>query len=231
MWSRAELKEKAKIAFKANYWKCVAIAIILGVVSAAGSSGGRFSGSDRTQRVGEILASLTRGELIAVLGIVAGVLLAALTIGVLIKIFIKNPASVACYKFYIENAEKPAGFDVFGRIFKSGSILNIFVVMFMRDLIISLFSLLFIVPGIIKSYQYRMVPYILAENPGVNWKEALAESKRMMDGEKMNAFILDLSFIGWAIVGIITLGLGLIFYVDPYVRATDAELYRVLKNK
>lgn len=231
MWTRAELKERAKIAFKANYWKCVAMAIILGIVSAAGSSGGRISNSDRTQRVGEILSGLSRGELLAVFGIVTGVLFVALIIGILIKIFIKNPVSVACYKFYIENTEQPAGFDVFGKIFKSGSALNIFAVMFMRDLIISLFSLLFVVPGIIKSYQYRMIPYILAENPSIGWKEALAESKRMMDGQKMNAFILDLSFIGWVILGIITLGLGLIFYVDPYVRATDAELYKVLKNK
>ena len=70
-----------------------------------------------------------------------------------------------------------------------------------------------------------MVPYILAENPGMNHKDAFAISKKMMDGRKMDAFILDLSFIGWHILAIFTLGILEIFYVNPYIQATKAELY------
>ena len=103
--------------------------------------------------------------------------------------------------------------------------------MFCRDIFIFLWTLLLIVPGIVKSYEYRMVPYVLAENPDLSREEAFALSKRMMDGDKMNAFILDLSFIGWAILTILTFGLVGIFYYQPYLALTDAALYQTLKKK
>ena len=62
-------------------------------------------------------------------------------------------------------------------------------------------------PGIIKSYEYRMIPYILAENPSINWREAFRLSKAMMDGQKWNTFVLDLSFIGWDLLSAVTGGL------------------------
>ena len=75
------------------------------------------------------------------------------------------------------------------------------------NLFIALWTLLLIVPGIIKSYEYRMVPYILAENPGMNRKEAFAISKRMMTGKKWATFVLDLSFFGWIFLSIFTCGI------------------------
>ena len=69
--------------------------------------------------------------------------------------------------------------------------------MFLRDLFTALWSLLLVVPGIVKHYEYLMVPYIIAENPAMDYKEAFQISKQMMDGEKMEAFIMDLSFLGW----------------------------------
>jgi len=76
-----------------------------------------------------------------------------------------------------------------------------------------------------------MVPYIIAENPGMDRREAFAISKRMMDGEKWNTFVLDLSFLGWGILGVLTCGILLIFYVNPYIYATHAELYEYNKLK
>ena len=70
-----------------------------------------------------------------------------------------------------------------------------------------------------------MVPYILAENPAMNRKEAFLISKKMMMGQKWNAFVLDLSFLGWRCLEAITFGILGIFYVEPYVQATIAELY------
>ena len=81
--------------------------------------------------------------------------------------------------------------------FRSGHYGNIVLTMFLRDLYIVLWTLLFIVPGIVKSYEYMMVPYILAENPGMDQKEVFQISREMMNGQKWNAFVLDLSFIGW----------------------------------
>ena len=91
--------------------------------------------------------------------------------------------------------------------------------------------MLFVIPGIIKAYEYRMIPYILAENPDISMEEAFALSKKMMDNEKLNTFALDLSFLGWFLLGIVSVGICLIFYVTPYYNLTNAELYIVLKQK
>ena len=103
--------------------------------------------------------------------------------------------------------------------------------MFLRSLYIFLWSLLFIIPGIIKAYEYLMMPYILAENPEMETKEVFARSKEMMTGEKWRAFVLDLSFIGWKILGILTCCVLSVFFVSPYYYSTLAELYAVLKQK
>ena len=102
--------------------------------------------------------------------------------------------------------------------------------MFLRDLFIGLWSLLFIIPGIIKSYEYRMVAYILADQPELTRKEAFELSRKMMNGNKWNAFVLDLSFIGWGFLAAITFGILGVFYVNPYIQHTDAALYLKLKE-
>lgn len=102
--------------------------------------------------------------------------------------------------------------------------------MFLRGLFTGLWSLLFVIPGIIKHYEYLMIPYILAENPGMDRQEVFAISKRMMMGQKWNVFVLDLSFIGWRLLEGITLGIVGVFYVEPYYQATMAELYAYNRN-
>ena len=102
--------------------------------------------------------------------------------------------------------------------------------MFHYDLRVFLWSLLFIIPGFYKEYQYRLVPYILAEQPDMNYKEALQKSAALMNGHKWKAFVLDLSFIPWHIFGLITCGMGTIFYVTPYHSLTQAALYRKLSG-
>lgn len=89
---------------------------------------------------------------------------------------------------------------------------------------------MFVIPGIVKAYEYRMIPYILAENPQMSYKDAFAESKRMMTGNKWKAFVLDWSFILWDILAIFTCGILMIFYVRPYQELTNAEFYHALKE-
>ena len=116
-----------------------------------------------------------------------------------------------------------SGLDELFRYFKQ--FVKLFCLYFMVQLFTALWSLLFVIPGIVKSYEYCMVPYILAENPGMNRKEAFLISKKMMMGQKWNTFVLDLSFLGWRCLEAITFGILGIFYVEPYVQATRAELY------
>ncbi len=91
-----------------------------------------------------------------------------------------------------------------------------------------LWSLLFIIPGIIKFYSYRMSFFILADNPEISAADALNESKRIMQGHKFDLFMLDVSFIWWYVLTFITLGIASI-YVIPYVNTTVTNFYRSLK--
>ncbi len=75
-----------------------------------------------------------------------------------------------------------------------------------------------------------MVPYILADNPSIGAERAIQLSNRMTGGEKWDMFVLDLSFLGWYILGMLALGIGVIF-VNPYVDSTKAELYLILRKK
>ena len=92
-----------------------------------------------------------------------------------------------------------------------------------------LWSLLFIIPGIVKSYSYAMTPYILLDRPELSATEALKESEKMMNGHKMELFILDLSFIGWILLSMLTCGI-LVLYVEPYMMATKSAFYLELKG-
>lgn len=115
--------------------------------------------------------------------------------------------------------------------FKKGNYMSIVKTMFMKDLYVFLWSLLFIIPGIIKTYEYKMVPYILAENPGISRERAFEISKNTTYGEKWEMFVLDLSFIGWILLGMVACcGIG-VFFLSPYIEATQAELYGALRNK
>ncbi len=99
---------------------------------------------------------------------------------------------------------------------------------FLRNLYVALWSLLLIVPGIIKSLSYSMTPFILAENPDMTASEAINRSKEMMDGHKMELFILGLSFIGWTLLAALTLNLGYLA-LNPYTNAAYAAFYRQLQ--
>lgn len=109
-------------------------------------------------------------------------------------------------------------FDLFGTGFAQ---------LFLRNLYTTLWSLLFIIPGIIKGYSYAMTPFILAEHPNLTASQAIDLSKDLMDGHKGALFVLDLSFIGWAILAALTLNLGHII-LNPYRNAAYAAFYRQL---
>ena len=95
---------------------------------------------------------------------------------------------------------------------------------FMTTLLTFLWSLLFIVPGIIASYRYALAPYLMAENPDMDVMEAIAHSKELMDGNKGRLFCLQLSFIGWRLLCVLTLGIGYL-WLAPYQNAAEAAFY------
>ena len=175
-------------------------------------------------------AAAVAGIVIAVAIVVALISLIFGAFTIALDVFVLNPIEYGTQKFLrkAQNGNESLG-TVFNG-FKDGY-RNIVKVMFFRDLFIFLWSLLFIIPGIVKSYEYRMVPFILSENPGMSKDEALKASSRMMYGQKWKTFVLDLSFIGWNLLSLLTLGMLGIFYVAPYAHSTNAALYETLKSE
>ena len=151
-------------------------------------------------------------------------------IAILYIILLAEPLLVAERRYFIIASEKEnTKMGVMKEIFKRKNWSNVAIIMFFKSFYNFLWYLT-IIGGIIKTYEYRMIPYLLAENPDMNKKEAFARSKQMMKGNKWKTFILDLSFILWEILSTVTFGLLDILYVNPYKIATSVELYKTLKE-
>ena len=112
-----------------------------------------------------------------------------------------------------------SGFDDFFSAFKVTLLVGIYTF---------LWSLLFIIPGIVKSYAYSMSLFVLADNKSMSARECIAESKKMTNGHKAELFVLDLSFIGWWLLSCVTCGIAML-YVVPLVSATHANVYETIK--
>lgn len=250
-WTRAMLKENAKQLFKKNYWVCVGVAFILTMLgSGVGWGNGGVSFSHEMKTINDSrgdhyfddyyyddyydiyengndnsIGSVIFASIFTIIMVIIFVAVLAL------HIFVCNIIKVGGKMFFVQNrsCNPPAGCIFNG--FKKGRYGNIMKTMFFRDLYVFLWSLLLIVPGIIKAYEYLMVPYILAENPTMDKRDVFALSKRMMDGQKWKTLVLDLSFYGWILLSAVTCGMVGIFYVTPYYMATMTELYAFNKIK
>ena len=168
---------------------------------------------------------------IGILALVVGGILLFIVLFIVIAAihaFLFNPLEAGTARFFVRNLNDKAEIRELAYCYDHGY-LNVVKTVFLRDLYIVLWGLLLIIPGIIKSYEYRMVNYILAENPEMNTKDVFAMSRDMMRGNKWRAFVLDLSFLGWHLLSLITIGLVGIFYVFPYKNMTNAALYEFLR--
>lgn len=145
------------------------------------------------------------------------------------QLILGGPVKLGYSKFLLKMHDgQEAGvsdvFSQFGR-FTDGLCLHL-----LTWLYIALWSLLFVIPGIIATYRYAMAPFILAENPGMTASQAIDASKKMMDGYKLDLFVLDLTFIGWRLLNLLTLGIGTL-WLNPYVNAAYAAYYRDINRQ
>ena len=118
----------------------------------------------------------------------------------------------------------------FGNLFSHMRLWEGFCMQFFRGMMVMLWSILFVIPGYIALYRYAMTPYIMAENENLSVMEAITESKRIMMGNKWRLFCMDVSFIGWELLGILTLGIGF-FWITPYEEAAKAAFYREITEQ
>lgn len=234
MWTRRQLKERAKADVSRSYWGLVLMGLIVSIIDGVGN-GYNSGSSSSTDSMRNLTTNNVDWDLFfGILFIVLVFALIGILAGLAFNAFLLNPLRLGATKYFIEAArgeQKAGDIGLIGYAFGGGRYKNIVKTLFLRDLYVFLWSLLFLIPGIIKSYEYAMIPYILAERPDLETEEVFELSRRMMSGEKFDAFILGLSFIGWMFIVLLSFGLAAVFYVGPYIYMTDAELYEVLKTK
>lgn len=157
------------------------------------------------------------------------ILIISSAFGLLIKIFISYPIQIGESRVYLESINyKKTKVKRLTYAFKKGRYFSSIRALLLMEVYKLLWNLT-IVGGIIKSYSYKMVVYIIAENPSINAKDAIKMSREMMQGSKFQAFKLDLSFIGWNILQYLTFGIAGV-YITPYYRTTYTELYNLLRK-
>ena len=155
-------------------------------------------------------------------------LLVVIAVAMTISAFVLNPLEMGAKRFFALNLNQRAEMKEVVWAFDH-NYREVVKTLFWRDIYTLLWGLLLIIPGFVKAYEYRMIPYLLADDPTMTKERAFAESKRMMQGNKWRAFVLDLSFIGWELLSVLTLGILAIFYVAPYIDMTNAALYEALR--
>lgn len=232
MWTRQELKTRGKAAFKRNYWKSVvAGVVVLALTGASVGSSSRVSGGYE-EFDAQLNAGLAQSGIspLVFVGVLLGVLGVVLLVSTAINVFLRNPMQVGTNRFFLKNTQEPASLKELLYAFQSSSYLKIVATQLLKNLFIFLWSLLLVVPGIIKGLEYAMVGYILADDPDMSPMDALRKSKEMMKGHKWNTLVLSLSFLGWELLSMLTCGILNVFFVRPYTEATFAELYQVLKQ-
>lgn len=227
MWNRQQVKEQAKLIMKRNYWKMFVITLLAGTLTGEKTTiierVQNFVSNNLSYDTSPIFYSSNFQYIFYSFISVASIL------GILYTIFIGNIIVVGKSRYFIKNHyENPELSEIFSG-FKD-NYLNVVKIMFLMDLKTLLWLFLFIVPGIIKAYEYSMIPYLLAENPNLSTSQVFSLSKQMTTGQKMDLFVLDLSFLGWIILGALCCGIGLLF-VQPYPEATKAEVYLILKQQ
>lgn len=160
--------------------------------------------------------------------ILSFILIFALLAGIAWQLLMGNVMTVSGHGWLLRywRGETPSvgatfdGFRIYGKAVGT---------MFVKDFYVFLWSLLFIVPGIIKGYAYSMVPYIIYENPNLTANQAIKMSEKMTDGYKGDLFVFYLSYLGWNLLSSITGGLVGLLYVNPYMGVAHAGVYEELK--
>ncbi len=230
MWKIKDLKSRAIAVLKVSYWKAFLVSLVLAIVGA--TSGGsfnftwNFNNSDFNSAWGSLGGlEFPPALLFFIIAFVCLIILMAIAF----RIFVGYPLEVGSRKYFVEGQQYLFDLNHLGYAFNKNSYLDIIKSMFWRGFLNFLWYLLLIIPGIVAAYAYRMVPYILTENPNLGYKRAVRLSTQMTRGHKFHIFLLDLSFLGWLILGTLALFIGVLF-VLPYINAAQAELYAVLRQ-
>ena len=231
MWSIRDIKKKGKSALKKNYWRSVVVAALMFLLTTVASTLTRIRSESILQNVGfEPLHKMKPNEIMIIAGIVIVGYMSIIVFAVLVKIIFSNALEAGGCLFFKSNVEKGAAkLAVIREGFSDYA--HVFVTLLLRDIFVVLWLCLGIFPGLIKIYSYKMVPYIVKEYPDLSETEVITLSRRMMDGNKWHAFLLDLTFLGWLFAGAVTFGVISVLWALPYYENTWAALYLELNGE
>ena len=228
MWNRALLKQNAKDALRGRYWRSFLVCLVLAFLG-VGSTAGNAAGSGVRRDVQEYYNAYGfNGLSDRVIGLISVTMLLVCLLALAWVFFVVNPLDVGRSRYFMENRSGATPYATVWSVFQ-GSYLNVVKVQALTALKIMLGSIL-IIPGIYWAYCYTLVPYLLAENPTLSAGRAMELSKNMMYGDKWNYFVLQTSFIGWALLAVLTFGIGG-FFLQPSLQATYAEFYAAMRAK
>lgn len=250
MWTRRELKEYAKQFLKKNYWNAFIVCLLVALLSGSGlgtnNADVELELNNTDSIVSEDVLDINSVDLpfsiesdhpvvtLATRRFQAPVFLFGFFVGAIVlailTIAISYVLQVGQSRFFLRGFDGDVQVKHAFSPFNSDEYVPIVKTQFLKGVYIFFWYLAFLVPGIIKTYEYRFVPYILAENSSLPTREVLELSRKMTHGHKMNIFILDLSFWGWYLLGGLFFGIGN-FFVNPYAEATNARLYTILSGR
>ena len=221
------------MALEGNYWIAVLVTLVAGALGGKSFTGGlevslkhSLNGGSGAPP-GELPAIplgqlLQRPEILALLTILSVWLICA-SLFSLARFLLGGAIQIGLcrYNLGITDGKKErfstlfSGFSIFGKALGLRCWSQLFIL---------LWSLLLVVPGIVAAYRYAMAPFIMAEEPSIGVRQAVTISKRMMKGNKWRLFCLNLSFIGWHLLALLTAGMGEVFLL-PYVNAARTAFY------
>ena len=216
MYCASDYRSMARRALKNFWWLAVGVTLLATVLGGGTSSlTVSFQNSDVSRYYPEAMRRFTH-----VLVPVASVLAMG-------QFVLRGSISIGHDRFCLKlvDGEQAQFDDLFSAfdIFGSAFVLNLLIA-----LKVFAWSLLFVIPGIVKMYAYSMAYYIKLDHPDYGWKACIDASRQMMDGHKWEKFVLDLSFLGWIIVGSLCLGVGTL-WVTPYMEAANAQFYEYVR--
>ena len=214
----SQIRLKARDSLKGNYWPAVGVAFVAAIFGALMVNGGSYSlniEKRATELFGD-LPKIVKTYLMIAAGGAGALSLVNLILGGVIQL------GYAQYLLKQQDRELNSIKDLFSKFdyFGQG-----FLQLFLRNLYTFLWGLLFLIPGIVKTFAYAMTPFIMAENPNLTANEAITISKEKMNGHKGELFWLSLTFFGWSLLAMLTGGIGYIF-LNPYINAAYAAFYR-----
>lgn len=223
----SDIRAEARDRLRGNWAQSIGVALVAsllgGTVTTASSGSSAGSGSSFNFNAGDLqqMPEIVSTIVLAVVGVIALMVLAQFIIGGTIQL------GYAGYLLRQNRRQDPRFSDLFSEFYRFG---QGFAQRFLRGLYIFLWSLLFVIPGIIADLSYSMTPYIMAEHPDMTASEAIAASKALMNGHKWELFVLHLTFIGWDILAALTLNVGHLV-LNPYKNAAETAFYREITKQ